>query len=71
MPLGLFRDYIHSVLRWIESQPDALVVVILVFLYTLVSLPIAWGYIIINIATGKHDKGSKGPPPCIMLQTSE
>ena len=48
-----FRDYIHSVLRWIESQPDALVFVILVVLYTLVSLPIAWGYIIINIATGK------------------
>ena len=48
-----FRDYIHSVLRWIESQPDALVCVSLVVLYTLVSLPIAWGYIIINIATGK------------------
>ena len=39
-------------LRWIESQPDALVFVILVVLYTLVSLPIAWGYIIVNIATG-------------------
>jgi protein maelstrom len=49
-----FRDYIHSVLRWIESQPDALVFVILIVLYTLVSLPIAWGYIIINIATGEE-----------------
>ena len=54
-----FRDYIHSVLRWIESQPDALVFLILVFLYTLVSLPIAWGYIIINIATGRQPYQSR------------
>jgi len=48
----LFRDYIHSVLRWVESQPDPLVFIILILLYTLVSLPFAWGYIVINIATG-------------------
>jgi len=46
------RDYIHSVLRWVESQPDPIVFLILVALYILVSLPIAWGYIVINAATG-------------------
>jgi len=46
------REYIHSVLRWVESQPDPIVFLILVALYILVSLPIAWGYIVINAATG-------------------
>jgi protein maelstrom len=40
------------VLRWVEDQPDPIVFLILVGLYTWVSLPVAWGYIIINIATG-------------------
>lgn len=48
----VFRDYIHSVLRWVESQPDPVAFLILVALYILVSLPLAWGYIVINIATG-------------------
>jgi len=46
------RGYIHSILRWVESQPDPIVFSILVVLYILVSLPIAWGYIVINAATG-------------------
>lgn len=52
MFFSCFRDYIQAVLRWVESQPDTVVFCILVGLYTLVSLPLAWGYIIINIATG-------------------
>ena len=44
--------YIHTILRWVESQPDPIVFSILVVLYILVSLPIAWGYIVINAATG-------------------
>ena len=47
-----FRGYIHSILQWVESQPDPIVFSILVALYILVSLPIAWGYIVINAATG-------------------
>ena len=39
-------------MRWVESQPNPIVFLILVGLYILVSLPIAWGYIAINIATG-------------------
>ena len=46
------RDYIHSVLRWVESQSNVTVLVIFIGLYTLVSLPIAWGYVVINIASG-------------------
>ena len=47
-----FRGHIHSILQWVESQPDPIVFSILVALYILVSLPIAWGYIVINAATG-------------------
>ena len=50
--ISYFRGYIHSILRWVESQPDPIVFSILVVLYILVSLPIAWGYIVINAATG-------------------
>ena len=49
---NFYSDYIHSVLRWVENQSDPIVFLILVGLYILVSLPIAWGYIVINIATG-------------------
>ena len=51
--ISYFRGYIHSILQWVESQPDPIVFSILVALYILVSLPIAWGYIVINAATGK------------------
>ena len=37
---------------WAEAQPDPVVFAILVALYTLVSLPLAWGYIVVNVATG-------------------
>ena len=50
--LRLFRDYIHAVLLWTELQPPATVLLIFVLLYTLVSLPVVWGYIVINLACG-------------------
>ena len=46
------RDYIRWVLVAAEHQDDAVVIVILWLLYAVVSLPFAWGYILINIATG-------------------
>ena len=46
------RDYIHAVLLWTELQPPATVLLIFVLLYTLVSLPVVWGYIVINLACG-------------------
>ena len=48
----LFRDYIQMLLAYVEHQNDLIVFLMLVFLYGLVSLPFAWGYLIINIATG-------------------
>ncbi len=46
------RDYIRWVLVAAEHQDDAVVILILVLLYAIVSMPFAWGYILINIATG-------------------
>jgi len=48
----LWRDYVHAVLIWTEHQPDYLVILIFLLLYTLVSLPLVWGYIVVNIACG-------------------
>ena len=48
----LLRDYIQRVLVVAENQDDLVVFVILVLLYFLVSMPFAWGYILINVATG-------------------
>lgn len=46
------RDYIHAVLLWTELQPPYTVLTIFVMLYTLVSLPLVWGYIVVNLACG-------------------
>jgi len=48
----VFRDYIHAVLVWVEQEPPWLIVFIFTLLFTLVSLPLAWGYIVINMAAG-------------------
>ena len=47
-----FRDYIQRFLVVVEDQNGAVVFLALVLLYFFVSLPFAWGYIIVNIATG-------------------
>ena len=47
-----FRDYIQRLLASVEDQNDFTVFPILILLYVLVSMPFAWGYLIINIATG-------------------
>lgn len=47
-----FRDYLHKVLAAIEDQNDFTVFLILCLLYFAVSLPFAWGYIVVNVATG-------------------
>ena len=47
----LLKDYVHAVLLWAETQPWA-VIFIFIALFTLVSLPLAWGYIVINLACG-------------------
>ena len=52
LPPATCRDYIHAVLLWTEHQPPAVVLLIFVALFTLVSLPLAWGYIVVNLACG-------------------
>eukprot|EP00092_Neocalanus_flemingeri_P038186 GFUD01041564.1.p1 GENE.GFUD01041564.1~~GFUD01041564.1.p1 ORF type:complete len:292 (+),score=72.10 GFUD01041564.1:187-1062(+) len=48
----LLKDYIHAVLLWTENQPPWAVLFIFIALFTLVSLPLAWGYIVVNLACG-------------------
>eukprot|EP00090_Calanus_glacialis_P047455 TRINITY_DN9872_c0_g1_i11.p1 TRINITY_DN9872_c0_g1~~TRINITY_DN9872_c0_g1_i11.p1 ORF type:complete len:291 (-),score=78.85 TRINITY_DN9872_c0_g1_i11:39-911(-) len=48
----LLKDYVHAVLLWAENQPPWAVVFIFIALFTLVSLPLAWGYIVVNLACG-------------------
>ena len=48
----LLKDYVHAVLLWAENQPSLAVVFIFIALFTLVSLPLAWGYIVVNLACG-------------------
>ena len=37
---------------WAENQPRWAVLFIFIALFTLVSLPLAWGYIVVNLACG-------------------
>ncbi|KAG8233022.1 hypothetical protein J437_LFUL013691 [Ladona fulva] len=46
------RDYIQSVLFWVESQESWAIYLILVALFTFVSFPFTWGYLFLNIACG-------------------
>jgi len=48
----LLKDYIHAVLLWTENQSPWSVMFIFIGLFTLVSLPLAWGYIVVNLACG-------------------
>ena len=48
----LLKDYVHAVLLWAESQPPWAIIFIFIALFTLVSLPLAWGYIVVNLACG-------------------
>jgi hypothetical protein len=43
---------VHAVLLWTEQEPAWVVTIIFAALFTLVSLPLAWGYIVINMAAG-------------------
>ncbi|GAB6032576.1 hypothetical protein CHUAL_011465 [Chamberlinius hualienensis] len=51
---GLFfgRTYVKSVLTWLEYQNGFVAVLIFIFLFTLVSFPFLWGYILLNIVAG-------------------
>lgn len=50
--LILCRIYIKSVLTWLEKQDTSIVIAAICFLFTLVSLPISIGYIVLVVASG-------------------
>lgn len=48
----LFRDYIYHVLLWVEKQDTWVTCIMFAALFTIVSLPLTWGYILLNLACG-------------------
>lgn len=47
-----FRDSIYHVLLWIEKQDIWVTILMFAALFTVVSLPLTWGYILLNLACG-------------------
>lgn len=47
-----FRDTIYHILLWIEKQDLWVTLVMFAALFTVVSLPLTWGYILLNLACG-------------------
>lgn len=54
--LSLFssRNYIKYCLLWLDAQEEWMVYLVLVLLYTAVSFPFMWGYVLLNLACGYH-----------------
>uniref|UniRef100_T1IHJ8 VTT domain-containing protein n=1 Tax=Strigamia maritima TaxID=126957 RepID=T1IHJ8_STRMM len=50
--LFLAREYVQTTLVWLESQEDWIVFALFILLFTLVSFPFTWGYILLNVACG-------------------
>ncbi|KAK4302646.1 hypothetical protein Pmani_025278 [Petrolisthes manimaculis] len=46
------RDSVRGVLLWVSEQDVWIIVLVYVALFTIVSLPLMWGYIVVNIAAG-------------------
>lgn len=46
------RDYVRRVLLWVAGQEAWVVVLVFLALFTLVSMPLMWGYIVVNISAG-------------------
>ena len=47
-----FRDSTYHVLLWIERQDTWVTCIMFAGLFTIVSLPLTWGYILLNLACG-------------------
>ncbi|XP_068245309.1 uncharacterized protein [Palaemon carinicauda] len=46
------RDYVRKILLWMDAQELWVVILVFLALFTVVSFPFTWGYIVINIAAG-------------------
>ncbi|KAK2724808.1 transmembrane protein 64-like [Artemia franciscana] len=47
-----FKEYVSSLLLWAESLSPPIIYLIFVMMFTIVSLPFTWGYILLNLACG-------------------
>lgn len=48
------KDYVKYALLWLDKQEEWIVCVMFVILYTAVSFPMTWGYVLLNLACGYH-----------------
>ena len=48
----LCRRYIKDVLEWLENLDEWAGALLFVIMFTVVSFPVTWGYIILNVAAG-------------------
>lgn len=48
------RDYVKYGLLWLDDQEEWIVCVVFLILYTAVSFPLTWGYVLLNLACGYH-----------------
>ncbi|XP_067120523.1 transmembrane protein 64 [Centruroides vittatus] len=52
--LFVSRNYVKYCLMWLDTQEEWMVYLMFVILYTAVSFPFMWGYILLNLACGYH-----------------
>lgn len=52
--LYIGRDYVKYGLLWLDDQEEWIVCVVFLILYTAVSFPLTWGYVLLNLACGYH-----------------
>ncbi|XP_015910916.1 transmembrane protein 64 [Parasteatoda tepidariorum] len=52
--LFLCRDYVKYGLLWLDNQEEWVVCIVFIILYTAVSFPMTWGYVLLNLACGYH-----------------
>ncbi|XP_054715482.1 transmembrane protein 64-like [Uloborus diversus] len=48
------KDYVRYALVWLDNQEEWIVCVMFLILYTAVSFPMTWGYVLLNLACGYH-----------------
>lgn len=48
------KDYVKYALLWLDNQEEWIVCVMFLILYTAVSFPMTWGYVLLNLACGYH-----------------
>ncbi|KFM82354.1 Transmembrane protein 64, partial [Stegodyphus mimosarum] len=52
--LFIGKDYVKYGLLWLDNQEEWIVCIVFLILYTAVSFPMTWGYVLLNLACGYH-----------------